>query len=193
MSPREDQTRTSEQRFERLYAEHVHAIAGYLRARTDRESAIDALARTFEIAWRRLADVPDEPKAWLFGVARRVLSDQRRSTGRQESLIERLGSTLRDAGEDHTETIGARQTLLAALSHLAPIQREALLLVAWDGLSHREAAAVLGCSSGALTVRLHRARRRLRVAMAQHDLEHPDCSSAPEPANSPNCSPKEAL
>jgi RNA polymerase sigma-70 factor (ECF subfamily) len=184
---------SDEQRFEWLYDEHVHAIAGYLRARADRESAVDALARTFEIAWRRLADVPDEPKAWLFGVARRVLSDQHRSMGRQEALIERLGSTLRDAGEDHAETLGARQALLAALSDLAPVQREVLLLIAWDGLSHREAAAVLGCSSGALTVRLHRARRRLRVVMAQYDLEHLDCSSAPEPADSLNRSPKEAL
>jgi RNA polymerase sigma-70 factor (ECF subfamily) len=39
--------------------------------------------------------------------------------------------------------------------------REALMLVAWDGLDHRDAATVMGCSTSAFTVRLHRARRRL--------------------------------
>ena len=73
---------SDEERFEQLYSAHARAIASYLGARTDRQTAVDALARTFEIAWRRIADVPDEPKAWLFGVARRVLSDQRRSAVR---------------------------------------------------------------------------------------------------------------
>ena len=45
-------------------------------------------------------------------------------------------------------------------------QREALLLIAWEGLSVSEAAVVVGCSRGAFAVRLHRARRRLSVALA---------------------------
>jgi RNA polymerase sigma-70 factor (ECF subfamily) len=35
------------------------------------------------------------------------------------------------------------------------------MLVAWDGLDHRDAATVMGCSTTAFTVRVHRARRRL--------------------------------
>ena len=35
------------------------------------------------------------------------------------------------------------------------------MLVAWDGLDHRDAATVVGCSTSAFTVRVHRARRRL--------------------------------
>jgi RNA polymerase sigma-70 factor (ECF subfamily) len=182
---------SEEQRFEELYAAHVHTIASYLRARTDRDSAVDALARTFEIAWRRLSDVPDEPKPWLFGVARRVLADQRRSAGRQETLIERISESLRESADDHAETLSVRQAILAALSELAPVQREALLLIAWDGLTHREAAAALGCSTGALAVRVHRARRHLRAAIAQHDIEHPDGASLTAPPL--KRSPKEAL
>jgi RNA polymerase sigma-70 factor, ECF subfamily len=40
--------------------------------------------------------------------------------------------------------------------------REALTLVAWDGLEPHEAAVVLGDSPGSFRVRLHRARTRLR-------------------------------
>lgn len=180
------------QRFEELYAAHVDVIASYLRARTDRDSALDALARTFEIAWRRLQDIPDEPRPWLFGVARRVLADQRRSAGRQATLVDRIGESLRESADDHAETLDARQAVLAALSELAPVQREALLLIAWDGLKHREAAAALRCSVGALAVRVHRARRHLRAAMAQHDIQqHADAAGSTAP--SLKRSPKEAL
>lgn len=184
---------SDEERFEQLYAVHVRAIAGYLRARTDRESAVDALARTFEIAWRRLADVPEDPRAWLFGVARRVLADQRRSDNRQETLVKRISETLNEqASHDHDTAHEAREAVLAALLQLTPDQREALLLVAWDGLSHREAASALGCSSGALAVRVHRARRRLRALLSNQDPAR-RADGAGKPAPSLSHPPKEAL
>jgi RNA polymerase sigma-70 factor (ECF subfamily) len=41
------------------------------------------------------------------------------------------------------------------------MEREVLMLAAWDRFSPPDAAAVLGCSPQAYTVRLHRARKRL--------------------------------
>ncbi|MFV0252856.1 MAG: RNA polymerase sigma factor [Beutenbergiaceae bacterium] len=52
--------------------------------------------------------------------------------------------------------------MLRALTALPRQQREALLLVSWDGLSVTDAAKVAGCSTGTFKVRLHRARRRLQ-------------------------------
>jgi RNA polymerase sigma-70 factor, ECF subfamily len=161
---------SDEERFEQLYRDHVRAIAVYLRARTDQEAALDALARTFEIAWRRLSDIPENARAWLFGVARRVLADQRRSAGRHQALVARVSETIASNTQDHASLFDARAAILAALMELPEQQREALLLVAWDGLSQREAAIVLGCSSSALAVRVHRARRRLRAAIGNADL-----------------------
>jgi RNA polymerase sigma-70 factor (ECF subfamily) len=157
-------------RFERLYAEHFERVAAYLLSRADPALAEDALARTFEIAWRRLADVPREPLPWLLGVARRALADLRRGQGRQEALIERISTTLVQPDGDHAETLVAHSRLLAALRGLSEPQREVLLLVAWDGLSQREAAAVLGCSRGAVALRLHRGRTRLRAAASEEEL-----------------------
>jgi RNA polymerase sigma factor (sigma-70 family) len=153
-------------RFERIYETHFDAVASYLLARTDRESAADAVARTFEIAWRRLADVPTEPLPWLLGVARRVVADQRRATGRREALITRIAETVVDAAEDHAATLGQRELVLSAVRDLSVFEREALLLIAWDGLTQREAAVTLGCSRAALALRLHRARHKLRLALS---------------------------
>jgi RNA polymerase sigma-70 factor (ECF subfamily) len=56
--------------------------------------------------------------------------------------------------------------LAAALATLSERDREALTLVAWDGLEHRVAASVMGCSTGAFTVRVHRARQKLERSLA---------------------------
>ncbi len=182
----------NEQRFERLYGEHFDRVAAYLLSRADRSLAEDAIARTFEIAWRRMADVPEEPLPWLLGVARRALSDLRRGQGRQDALIERIAATIGQADDDHAEILIARQRVLAALERLTNSQREVLLLVVWDGLSQREAAAALGCSRGAVALRLHRARARLRVALAEAPSEEapalrpPTNSSHPKSHNPTN-------
>jgi RNA polymerase sigma-70 factor (ECF subfamily) len=39
------------------------------------------------------------------------------------------------------------------------------MLIAWDGLDHRVAASVMGCSTTAFAVRIHRARRKLQRAL----------------------------
>jgi len=56
--------------------------------------------------------------------------------------------------------------VLTALATLPEADRELLTLVAWHGLKPNEAAQVVGCSTAAYFVRLHRARRRLERAMA---------------------------
>jgi len=140
-----DTRRVERQRFEDLYREHCNRVAGYLLARADRELASEALSRTFEVAWRRISDVPDEPLPWLLGVARKVLADLRRAGGRQDALIDRIAASGGDWAVDYAEVLITREGALAALARLTEFQREVLLLIAWDG-SQREAAAVLGCS-----------------------------------------------
>ena len=51
--------------------------------------------------------------------------------------------------------------MLRGLAALSPVDREALLLVTWDGLTPAQAAAVHGVTVATFQVRLHRARRRL--------------------------------
>jgi RNA polymerase sigma-70 factor (ECF subfamily) len=158
-------------RFENIYRRHFDRVAAYLLARADRDLAADALSRTFEVAWRRIADVPPEPLPWLLGVARKVLADLRRGQGRQEALVSRIAATVLATGPDPSEALAERERALAALAGLSELQREVLLLIAWDGLSQREVAAALGCTRGAVALRLYRARASLRKAMQEIAVE----------------------
>jgi RNA polymerase sigma-70 factor (ECF subfamily) len=156
-------------RFSRLYRENARQVLAYaLRRTASAEDAADVVAETFVVAWRRLAEVPigDGERLWLFAVARRVLANHHRAVERRTALGERLAETLRTELATSAPSGGGAPEVLRAMSRLSADDRELLLLVSWDELSPREAAAVLGISSIAARSRLHRARRRLRDLLA---------------------------
>lgn len=154
-------------RFEVLYRQHFRAVLRYALARLEPENAKDAAAETFLIAWRRLAEVPDDPVPWLFGVARKVVAGQIRSAGRREALRARLEVTwASEASPGEIDALVAqRAAVLTAFAQLSDNDREVLRLIAWDGLPSKAAASVLGLTRLAFGVRLHRARRRLAAAL----------------------------
>lgn len=159
-----------ELRFRRLYQEHYQAIQAYVVRRVeDRGVVADVVAEVFTTAWRRLDNVPCPPddKLWLYGVARRVISGNRRSLRRFRNLLTRLeaGYSGESRGSPQIEADAVHRGLLDAVASLAPGEREALQLVHWERLSHAEAAAVLGCSANAVAIRVHRARAKLREAL----------------------------
>ncbi len=154
----------SREQFEHDYEDCYEAVCRYAARRVAPEAVQDVVSDTFLTAWRRYGELDGEPLPWLLGIARRTAANHRRSGARRDALRERL-STEPTAGA--SERINDRDPrLLTALATLAERDREALMLVAWDGLEHRVAATVMGCSTGAFTVRMHRARRRLERALA---------------------------
>ena len=153
------------ERFERIYRENFRAVLRYAAARIDTERAKDVAAETFLVAWRRLDDVPAEPRPWLLGVARRVIAGQFRSQMRREALASRLRISNDEEGStDPVAAFADRDEALTAFGTLGERDREVLRLVTWDGLSAPEAADALGVTRLAFAVRLHRARRRLERA-----------------------------
>jgi len=159
-------------RFGRLYREQGRAILAYaLRRAGDPEDAADVVAETFLVAWRRLGEVPngEEARLWLYAVARRALANQHRAARRRTRLGERLAESLRTEIATHAAPHGEAVRVLRAMSELGEADRELLLLVSWEELAPAEAAQVLGISSLAARSRLHRARRRLRALLEQHE------------------------
>jgi RNA polymerase sigma factor (sigma-70 family) len=156
-----------ERRFEALYTAHYHAIAGYVLRRVATHEADDAIAQVFTVAWRRFDDVPPPPgdRPWLFGVARNIVADQRRSERRRLHLRTRLSRDAVTAGPIVPAADPTKEQVRVAMSALRPADREALQLVLWDELSHAEAAAVLGCSPNAFELRYRRARSAVREAV----------------------------
>lgn len=170
-----DHDSSCEQRFASLYREHHRSVWAYAVRRTEGHAdAADVVADVFTIAWRRLAEVPDPPAdlLWLYGVARRVVAGKRRSARRLRDLIARLQVAAVPAQVSTGDQLTDR--LLDAVARLRPVEREAIALVHWEQLSHDEAARVLGCSSNAVAIRVHRARSRLRQSLAEPDLAQPD-------------------
>ncbi|TMR90982.1 sigma-70 family RNA polymerase sigma factor [Nonomuraea basaltis] len=145
-----------------MYDECRQRVWAYAVSRAGRQVADEVVSETFAIAWRRLDDVPEPALPWLLGVARNILRDNVRAEARREALAAELRAwTEGDVADQVTERMG----VLRALAALAEDDREILVLVAWHGLSPKEAARVVGCSSAAFRVRLHRARKRLKQAI----------------------------
>ena len=176
-------------RFELLYAKHAPAVKAYVLRRTESSTADDVLAEVFVVCWRRFDEVPADPLPWLLGVARRVLSTQRRGERRRGALRDRLAETARGSSAETithplpaTPEMGdgalanvADAVLAGALAQLSDGDRELLLLIAWDGLSPAEAATVLGIKPATARVRLLRARRRLTMALARERSDPTTC------------------
>src|SRR5690349_11352217 len=159
---------------EELYRTSGTAVLGYaLRRSASREDALDVVAETFATAWRRRADLPVDPdqvRPWLFSIARRCMANTVRSHRRAGRLGERLaaafsGTSVPDPSTVHEGRAESR-LVLAALGQLAPDDRELVTLIAWEGMTPGQAAAVLGVTAGTARVRLHRARLKLRAVLA---------------------------
>jgi RNA polymerase sigma factor (sigma-70 family) len=151
--------------FEELYRATYPKVLAYARAMAARHDADDAVAEAYAIAWRRQRDIPRGAElGWLIGVTRRVLANARRSQRRMGALRTLIGAQPRVRGPDPAERI-ADPELREALLGLAPLDREALVLVAWFDLSPADAAEAIGITPAAFRMRLARARRRLRAAL----------------------------
>ncbi|AEV86490.1 RNA polymerase sigma factor sigM [Actinoplanes sp. SE50] len=159
---------SAERRLEELFRLHADAVLTFLRHRTDHETAQDVLTETFTIAWRKLGEIPEDPRGWLYGVARRVLANHVRSQGRTAAVVERMRHESRLSGPDESGIEDAlhRHDVLAALAVLPEADREVLLLAGWYDLTGAQAARALDCTRAAYALRLHRARRRLRGVLS---------------------------
>jgi RNA polymerase sigma factor (sigma-70 family) len=154
-------------RFEALFAAHYWAVRAYALRRVGASLAEDVLADTFLVAWRRLDHVPDDALPWLFGVARRVIANHLRGERRHGELINRLKNVIPSSSALWEPPISVDHELAVVLGSLSEREREALLLVAWDGLDPARAARAAGCTAVAFRARLHRARRRIVALLAE--------------------------
>jgi RNA polymerase sigma factor (sigma-70 family) len=146
-----------------LFDAYYGKVLAYATRRLGPSAAEEAVADTFIAAWSSLDDVPADPLLWLYGIARGAVANHRRRMLRAARLDERARVLSSSApSDDPADVVVWEDTFVAALAQLGDSDREVLRLVAWEGLTAAEAAAVIGCSTIACKVRLHRARQRLR-------------------------------
>lgn len=171
---------TDDQAFRVLYGAHYRTVCRYLAARADAALVEDVAAETFLVAWRRRGELPAHVVPWLLNTASKCLANQRRSRERSVALVERLAALApaRTSGIDETLIQAAQcRALAAALGALGDRDRELVLLRHWDELAPRELAAALKLSPMLARARLHRAERRLQLALRAEltgeDARHP--------------------
>ncbi len=112
----------------------------------------------------RLAD-PGAFTAWLYRVARhRALRQLRR---KEPDLSSLEGVDPADGDEDDDFSAEDAERVHIALEHLAPEQREVLLLRFFEGMAYDDIARVIGCPIGTVRSRIHYAKRALRHAMGE--------------------------
>lgn len=153
-----------QERFSWLFEAHYGLVHAFAERRVGRDLADEVAAETFLVAWRRLEAVPAEPLPWLYGVARNVVLRQRRASARHATTQELIA---RERPGPVTDDDGEHDGLWRAWEQLSDNDREVLSLAAWEELSVRDAAQVLGVPASVFSVRLHRARRRLERHLKQ--------------------------
>jgi RNA polymerase sigma-70 factor (ECF subfamily) len=158
----------NDERFGLLYDAHRAALAAYCRRRVPGDVVDDVMAEVFVSAWRRIEAIPEGSELpWLYGVARNVVANQRRSFSRRLRLAVRVVSQPLDPAPEMAVTVVAGdQLVLDALVALSESDQELLRLRAWEELSSAEMAVVLGITASAVDMRLSRARRRFERALS---------------------------
>lgn len=164
------------------------------RARRGDARAFDALAaRHYEpirrFAWRRCGNAADAEdiaqetlirlaknidrfegrsafSTWVFGIALNAARDRGRAEARRTALT-REALALASLDEQAAPEDDMTDELWAAVDALPEPQRDAVLLVHVEGLSHRDAAQALGCAEATVSWRLFSARRRLKTALSR--------------------------
>ena len=146
----------------------MEPLRRFLARRTDPATADDVLADTLLVCWRRLDELPEEPLPWAYAVARNCLANAQRGARRQERLAARISVV--DPPRESVAGPGEGDDVLAgALARLRPEDAELLRLWAWEQLTAGEIAVVLDITSNAASIRLHRAREKLRTELRKDE------------------------
>ena len=164
--------------FAAVYDRHAEQVGRYLVRRVAPGQVESLLADVFVAAFEhRHRFDPTRPNAlpWLYGIARNLVRHHHRALGRERRATGRLASQVAvDADgapwfEDRVEAIadanGELDRILTAIGHQAEIDREVLLLYAWEGLTYAEIAEALAIPVGTVRSRLFRIRRKLRSVL----------------------------
>lgn len=161
----------TEAAFDAWYAQVLPRVYGFVYSRCGRdpELAEELTQETFvdAIRHRRRYAGQADPVTWLCAIARHRLADHYRRLDRQERRQARLVREIDLQGADDLDRLDQRERIAQAVRRLPALQRAVLVLTALDGLTVREAAALIGKSEHATESLLVRARAGFRAAYGE--------------------------
>ncbi|OQR63777.1 RNA polymerase subunit sigma-70 [Streptomyces maremycinicus] len=170
-------------RFEAVVRVVAQPLHRFLLRRADADTVDDILSETLLVLWRRIEDVPwphtgqgidpDDVLPWCYGVARGCLANARRAQRRRLRLREKLSSRAQQSQQSPVAGPADHTDLHAALGVLGELDREVVLLWAWEDLAPRQIAEVTGLTANAVSIRLHRAKKRLSARLTRKTAQSP--------------------
>ena len=150
-------------------ATDIRSILGYaLRRTSSRIDALDVVADTMLVAWRRIDEIPEEPESllWLYGVARNVVANEHRSRRRRRRLAAKLGSQLGAAAIwEESPDPGLAGHIRESMLLLSAVEREIMLLSASERLAPADIAVALDMNANTVRTHLRRARLKIRAEL----------------------------
>lgn len=138
----------------------------------DQDLSEDLVQNTFLriLKYRHLFRGDGEFKTWMFHIARNVSNDHFRkdktkTKERVEKWQDRLGHNENRSNE--MQQVEEHQMLSMAMDRLSEEKREVLLLSKYQEKKYKEIGEILGCSEGAVKVKVFRALEELKVVYKQ--------------------------
>ncbi|SDG21299.1 RNA polymerase sigma-70 factor, ECF subfamily [Sinosporangium album] len=161
--------------FAELFRRHAPDLTRYVTRKLGQDAADDVVAETFLAAFRQRGGYDaarPNARPWLYGIATHLMSRHVRTEVRHLRAVERTGvdpvtEPFTERSDERLSAEAARRRLAGALAALPAGHRDALLLVAWAGLSYPEVAEALGVRLGTVRSRVNRARRKLRRELGE--------------------------
>jgi len=162
--------------FNRLFHSYAERVMGFaLRLTRSPAEAEDLLQDVFVAAYTSRASYAgrSKPLAWLLGITARRWRDKNRGIAKEapvplnEEILE-----VEAPGKPFEESIVNQLVMTKALDRLGEPFREALLLVASQGLTYREAAEITGEPVGTVKWRVYEASRRMRAYLLETEEEN---------------------
>ena len=155
----------NERAFECLVERHYLSVYGlsYRWCRL-KEDAEEITQDVFVKLARKLASFNRKSsfRTWLYRMVINTAKDFTRKNATRRSYEAEFAKEAPDHAGDTPLAVIQTQAIYTALDKLPDRQKAALMLVMTEGMNHREAAAVLGCSETTISWRIHQARKKLK-------------------------------
>lgn len=153
---------------------HARLFLFAFRMTGDREVSKDVVQDVFHriLKYRHTFRGEGSFATWMYHLARNVIRrslSQVKTTYPLETMSSRISGEALPA--EQLERKQAKEHLKAALGQLPFSQREVLVLSRYEDMKYKDIAEMLGCSEGAVKVRIHRALKELRTYYLERSNE----------------------
>jgi RNA polymerase sigma-70 factor, ECF subfamily len=153
---------------QQAFDEYQQAVYGFAYRLTGRSDLAEDITQECFLVLVRLPGTYNAArssmKTFLFTIARNLALKQYRDHSAEQSIAGSEDSL----AVDPRESIEISAAVAVAVSGLSVLQREALILFEYEGITLEEIAQITGTDIGTVKSRLHRARERLRRVLVAY-------------------------